>query len=60
MFRNCFFIVCIILFLGCEDDDEECTTMVNLPTYNSATMQLEDNYQEVPCDLGEPVTEPVN
>ena len=45
---------------SCEDD---CTKMVNIPIYNpnhGNGPAFTDNFQEVPCDFEEPVTEPVN
>ena len=58
----------IILFMtiislnSCEDD---CTKMVNIPIYNpnhgnGNGAPFTDNYQEVPCDFEEAVTQPVN
>ena len=52
----------IISLNSCEDD---CTKMVNIPIYNpnhgnGNGAPFTDNYQEVPCDFEEPITEPVN
>ncbi|CAM1369792.1 conserved protein of unknown function [Tenacibaculum soleae] len=41
---------------SCEDD---CTKVVNLPKYDHNKGFI-DNYEEVPCDFEEPVTDPVN
>jgi len=55
-------LITIISLNSCEDD---CTKMVNIPIYNpnhgnGNGPPFIDNFQEVPCDYEEPVTEPVN
>lgn len=50
--------ILLLAVVGCEKD--ECTKMVNLPTWDPLEKTFVDNYQEVPCDLGEPVDKPVN
>ena len=50
-----------IFTLNCCEDD--CTKVVNILIYNpnhGNGAPFTDNYQEVPCDFEEPVTQPVN
>ena len=45
-------------FYKCSKED--CTKTVNLPVWDPIEMTFVDNFQEVPCDLGEPVDQPVS
>ena len=47
-----------IVFTSCSKED--CTKTVNLPVWDPIEMTFVDNFQEVPCDLGEPVDQPVS
>jgi len=47
-----------IVFFSCSKED--CTKTVNLPVWDPIEMTFVDNFQEVPCDLGEPVDQPVS
>ena len=47
----------VILYFSCKNDD--CTEMVNIPKWDALEMTFIDNYQEVPCGIGDPVDEPV-
>ncbi|MDN3619260.1 hypothetical protein QWY81_07315 [Polaribacter undariae] len=58
--------IVITLFFSCEDD---CTKVVNIPKANpnynpnnpsGNDSPFIDDFQEVPCDYQEPLTEPVN
>lgn len=53
-----FLTITVNLLYNCSDND--CTKMINIPKYDPNNMTFVDNFQEVPCDLEEPVTEPVN
>ena len=55
--KKLLFLFVITLFFSCENDD--CTEMVNIPKWDALEMTFVDNYQEVPCGLGDPVDEPV-
>jgi hypothetical protein len=51
-------ILMAIVFFSCSKED--CTQTVNLPVWDPIEMTFVDNFQEVPCDLGEPVDQPVS
>lgn len=51
-------ILIAIIFSSCSKED--CTKTVNLPVWDSIEMTFVDNFQEVPCDLGEPADQPVS
>lgn len=51
------FLFVIISFYSCSKDD--CTEMVNIPKWDALEMTFIDNYQEVPCGIGEPIDRPV-
>ena len=55
--KKLLFLFVIILFFSCKNDD--CTEMVNIPKWDALEMTFIDNYQEVPCCIGDPVDEPV-
>ncbi|WP_394747820.1 hypothetical protein [Spongiimicrobium salis] len=47
-----------LLLMNCSNDDD-CTKMVNIPRFDPNQGTFVDNFQEVPCDFEEPVTQPV-
>ena len=49
--------IIIISFYSCTKGD--CTEMVNIPKWDALEMTFIDNYQEVPCGIGEPIDRPV-
>ena len=51
------FLFVIISFYSCTKGD--CTEMVNIPKWDALEMTFIDNYQEVPCGIGEPIDRPV-
>ena len=55
--KKLLFLFVITLFFSCENDD--CTEMVNIPKWDALEMTFVDNYQEVPCGIGDPVDESV-
>mgnify|MGYP006219020243 FL=1 len=55
--KKLLFLSTALLFNSCKNDD--CTEMVNIPKWDALEMTFIDNYQEVPCGLGNPVDEPV-
>ncbi len=55
--RNLLFLFVKVSFFSCTNDD--CTEMVNLPKWDALEMTFVDNCQEVPCDIGDLVDEPV-
>lgn len=56
--KNLLFLFVTVFFFSCTNDDD-CTEMVNLPKWDALEMTFVDNYQEVPCGIGDPVDEPV-
>ena len=54
--KKLLFLFVITLFFSCENDD--CTEMMNIPKWDALEMTFVDNYQEVPCGIGDPVDEP--
>jgi hypothetical protein len=51
-------LIITIILLGCSKED--CTKTVNLPVWDPIEMTFADSFQEVSCDLGEPVEQPVS
>ena len=51
-------VLIAITFSSCSKED--CTKTVNLPVWDPIEMTFADSFQEVSCDLGEPVEQPVS
>lgn len=55
------FFVATLIFSCSSSKNEECTKSINVPTWNGATMTIENQRQIVPCDFDElSINEPVN